>query len=250
MKKFMKFVLAALAAAFVFNGAAMAADAFGDFKLYAGKTYLKPFARDFGGLIGGSDFNSGRAVGFPGFDVGVTAVVQSKPAAANKILKNANVKAFGLPLLHASVGLPVVGADIGLRGMSISGLSVMGAGVTYPVFKSGTLTKFIPDVAVSAFYDVINYDYFKGSHMSFDVSASLDFPVIKPFAGIGCDRTKIEAKGLTGATEPVNGASGAASGERFTLGVKLVPLPLTYVFGAYSILHGIAGYQAGLGVKF
>lgn len=249
MKRFMKFAMAVLAAVFIFNGAARA-DAFGDFKTYAGETYLKPFAKDFGGLIGGSDFNSGRAVGFPGFDVGVTAVVQSRPDAANKILKNANVKAFGLPLLHASVGLPVVGADIGLRGMSVSGLSVMGAGVTYPVFKSGTLTKFIPDVSVAVFYDVINYDYFKGNHISFDVSASLDIPVIKPFAGIGCDRTKIEAKGLTGAVAPVNGASGTASGERFTLGVKLVPLPFTYVFGAYSILHGIAGYQAGLGVKF
>ncbi len=245
MKRFIRFALAVLISGFMFNGVAMAGP-FSNFKTVQ-DGYIKPFAKDFGGLIGGSDFSSGRAVGFPGFDVGFSAVVQTKPSDSNRILRNARVNAFGLPLLQASVGLPIVGADIALRGMSYASLSVIGGGLRYPLLKSGTLTKFIPDVAVSAFYDAINYTYFKGSHMSFDVSASLDIPVIKPFAGIGYDRTKIE---VTGVSAALNGTSATATGTRCTVGLKVTPFPLTYVFGAYSILHGVAGYQAGLGVKF
>lgn len=246
MKRFIKFAMTVLAAAFIFNGAALA-DPFADFKQEAQDSFIKPFAKDLGGLIGGSDFSSGRTAGFPGFDIGLSAVVQSKPSDSNRILRNANVKAFGLPLLQASVGLPVVGADIAVRGMSYSSLSVIGGGLRYPLLKSGTVAKFIPDVAVAAFYDVINYTYFKGSHISCDVSASFDLPVIKPFAGIGYDRTKIEVQGVSAA---LNGASATATGARYTLGLKVTPFPMTYVFGAYSVLHGAAGYQAGFGVKF
>ena len=245
MKQFMRFAMAVLAAVCVFNGAARA-NPFSDIKNAAQKSFLEPFAKDFGGLIGGSDFSSGRTAGFPGFDVGLSAVIQSKPDNSDKILKNADVKAFGFPLFQASVGLPVVGADIAVRGMGYSSLSVIGGGLRYPLLKSGTLTKFIPDVAVSAFYDAISYTYFKGSHISFDVSASLDIPVIKPFVGIGYDRTKIEVKGGS----LLDGSSATATGTRCTIGLKVTPFPLTYVFGAYSMLHGVAGYQAGLGVKF
>ena len=93
MKQYIKSVLAVLAAVFVFNAAAMA-NPFEDFKNNVGAAYLAPFAKDFGGLLGGTDFNSGRAVGFPGFDVGMTLVMQSKPDSANRILKTANVNAF------------------------------------------------------------------------------------------------------------------------------------------------------------
>lgn len=244
MKQSTKCGLAVLAAVLILNGAAQASP-FSDFKTYASQTLLKPFAKDFGGLLGGSDFNSGHAIGFPGFEVGLSAVVQSKPGKANKILRDSDVKAFGFPLLQAAVALPLVGADFSLRGMSYSSLSVIGGGLRYPVMKSGTLTKFIPDVSVSAFYDAINYTYFKGTHMSFDVSASLAIPVVKPFVGIGYDRTKIETQDM-----PLLDASATATGTRYTAGLKITPFPLTYVFGAYSVLHGIPGYQAGLGVKF
>ncbi|MFA6434707.1 MAG: DUF6588 family protein [Elusimicrobiales bacterium] len=247
MKKFTKSALTVLAAVFMFHGAA-AADPFSNFKTGVQDSFIKPFARDLGGLIGGSDFSSGRTAGFPGFDVGLSAVVQARPSDSNRILRSANVKAFGLPLLQACAGLPVVGADLAVRGMSYSSLSIIGGGLRYPLLKSGTLTKFIPDVAVSAFYDSIKYTYFKGSHMSFDLSASFDIPVIKPYAGLGYDRTKIEVTGVP--TAALNGASAVETGTRYTLGLRVTPFPMTYVFGAYSVLHGAAGYQAGFGVKF
>lgn len=249
MKNTLKIALFSLLAVGVFAGMAKA-DPFSDFKAQAqalGSSLLKPFAEDLGGLIGGADFNSGRALGFPGFDVGIAATVQSKPNSNNLILKNAGVKAFGMPLVQASAGLPVVGAEIALRGITVSGFSVIGAGARYPVFKSGALTKFIPDVSVSAFYDVINYGYFKGSHMSFDAAASFDIPVIKPFVGVGLDRTSLEIKGVS---TLLNGVDASISKPRYTLGVKFSPLPLLYVYGAYSSLHGQGGYQAGFGARF
>lgn len=250
-----KTALIALCAAFLAGSfaAPAKADSFEDFETYIGATQaqakklLKPFAADFGGLVGGADFNSGRALGFPGFDVGLAATVQTKPSSGNDILQNAGVDAFGLPLLQASVGLPVIGADVAVRGLSVGGLSVMGAGVRYPVFKSSTLTKFIPDIAVSVFYDTVNYDFFKGSHMSFDVSASLDIPIVKPFAGVGYDRTTLEVKGVNAI---VNGVEETSSEPRYTLGVKFSPLPLVYIYGAWSSLHGQTGYQGGLGARF
>lgn len=211
----------------------------------AAKALLTPFTEDFGGLIGGADFNSGRALGFPGFDVGIAATVQSKPDTKNTLLTG--VDAFGLPLLQASVGLPAIGADITLRGVSLAGLSVIGGGLRYGVLKSGTLTKFIPDVSVCAFYDVISYDYFKGSHLSFSAAASFDIPVIKPFVGIGLDSTSLEVKGVNAV---VNGVKADAAKLRYTLGVKFSPLPLVYIYGAYSMLHGQTGYQGGLGARF
>jgi len=245
MKNILKIALFSLIAVGVFNGMAKA-DPFSDFKKIASKTLLKPFMEDVGGLIGGADFNSGRALGFPGFDAGIAVTMQLKPNSNNLILKDADVKAFGMPLAQVSAALPVVGADIALRGITVSGFSIVGVGARYPLFKSGTLTKFIPDVAVSAFYDVVNYNYFKGSHMSFDAAASFDIPVIKPFVGIGIDRTSLEIKNVPG----FNGVDATISRPRYTLGVKFSPLPLLYVYGAYSVLHGQDGYQAGFGARF
>ncbi len=226
--------------------AAASADPFSDFKTYASGALLKPFAADLGGVIGANDFNSGRSLGFPGFEAGITAGIQAKPANDDRILRDAKVNAFGVPLLQAGVALPFVGADVMARGTGYSGFSVIGGGLRKSLLKSGTLTKFIPDVSVAVWYDVINYDYFKGSHMSFDASASFDIPVVKPFVGVGLDRTRLEIKNIAG----LSGTDGTISKPRYTFGVRLSPLPLVYVYGAYNILHGQAGYSLGTGIKF
>lgn len=224
------------------------ADPFEDFKAklqLLGEAKLKPFAADLGGIIGANDFNSGRAIGFPGFEAGLAATIQSKPSVENRILRDAGVDTFGVAMLHAGAALPLIGADIMVRGTGYSGFSIIGGGLRYPLLKSGTLTKFIPDLSVSAYYDVIAYDYFKGSHMSLDAAASFDIPVIKPYVGVGLDRTKLEIKNVPGIT-----GSGTISKPRYTMGVRFSPLPLLYVYGAYNILNGQAGYSMGAGAKF
>ncbi len=226
------------------------ADPFSDFKKITTDAYIKPFAADLGGLIGANDFNSGRSIGFPGFEAGIDAAIQAKPSSDNRILRDAKVNAFGLPMAHAGAALPLVGADVMVRGVGYSGFSIIGGGLRVPVLKSGTLTKFIPDVSVSAYYDVINYDYFKGTHLSLDAAASFDIPVIKPYVGVGLDRTRLEVKGLSGASAALNGTAGTISKPRYTIGVRLSPMPLLYVYGAYNILHGQTGYSVGAGLKF
>lgn len=248
MKKITVMVSLLALTMFVFANSAKA-DSFEDFKAQIqelGKTYIKPFAEDFGGLIGGADFNSGRTVGFPGFDVGLVLVAQSKPNDDNRILKNAGVDAFGIPFLQGSIGLPLVGMDVAVRGIAYSGLTILGGGIRYSFHKSG-IAKFIPDVMVSGFYDVINYDYFKGSHYSLNASASFDIPVVKPFVGIGYDNTEIKIKDVSAT---LNGISDSTGKIRYTAGIKLIPFPFLYVFGAYSIFHGQSGYQLGAGAKF
>ncbi|KAF0125216.1 MAG: hypothetical protein FD189_1811 [Elusimicrobia bacterium] len=232
-----------------FSAGMAAAGDFDNFNNNASQTLLKPFAKDLGGLLGAMDFNSGRSLGFPGFDVNATAVVQSKPSSDNAILNLANVGAFGVAMLQASAGLPLTDLDVAVRGVSYGGLSIMGAGVRYGIFKSGLATKFIPDISVGAFYDVIDFDYFKGSHLSFSAAASFDLPIIKPYAVVGIDRTTVEAQNNT-VTPAVNGVDATVTKPRYTLGVRLSPLPLVYVYGAYNILHGEGGYTAGLGVRF
>ncbi|HCC48363.1 MAG TPA: hypothetical protein DEQ38_09665 [Elusimicrobia bacterium] len=230
------------------------ADPFEDFKadllaksLTEAEALLKPFAMDLGGVIGGNDFNSGRSLGFPGFEAGLAFTVQAKPSVENRLLRDAGVNAFGVPVLHAGAALPLIGADVMARATGYSGFTIMGAGLRKSVLKSGTVTKFIPDVSVSAWYDIVTYDYFKGSHLSFDATASFDIPVIKPYVGVGIDRTTLEIKNVNAA---LNGVDATISKPRYTVGVRLSPLPLLYIYGAYNILHGQAGYSVGAGAKF
>jgi hypothetical protein len=226
------------------------ADPFEDFKAQLaaqGKGLLKPFAMDLGGVIGANDFNSGRSLGFPGFEAGIAATIQAKPSAENRALRDAGVDAFGAALVHGGVALPAIGADLMVRGTGYSGFKVIGGGLRKSVLKSGTLTKFIPDVAVALYYDVIDYDYFKGSHLSLDASASFDIPVIKPYVGVGVDRTKLEIQNVAAG---LNGVDATISKPRYTVGVRLSPMPLLYVYGAYNVLHGETGYSLGAGAKF
>lgn len=220
---------------------------FDDFKQNFQQNYFKPFVEDFGGILGASDFSSGRVLGFPGFDVGFDMALQKEPSSDNKILKDAGVETFGIPLVHASVGLPFTGFDVILRGFSYSDLKIVGGGIRYNIFKSGMITKFMPDLSALFYYDNIDFKYFDGSHMSFDIVGSWDIPIIKPFVGAGIDRTKLETKNLgTG----LDGISSTASKTRYTVGLRFCPLPLVYIYGAYSIVHSENAYNIGLGIRF
>lgn len=240
-----------LSFAFLFSlSISVMADPFDNFKtqiITDPHALIKPFAADFGGVLGENDLSGARNAGFPGFDVGLSLALQAKPSSEDKVLKNAGVDTFGIPMFHAAVGLPLTGLDVMARGFSYSGLSIIGGGLSYNIVKSGSLTKFIPDIAVSAFYDSINYDYFKGSHLSANIAASFDLPIVKPFAGFGIDKTSLEIKNVD---PSVNGIDGSISKARWTIGTRITIFPLVYIYGAYSSLHGQSGYSGGLGARF
>ncbi|MEF3279753.1 MAG: hypothetical protein K6357_02140 [Elusimicrobiota bacterium] len=231
---------------FLLIGKGYSAPFYDDFRDNFLKDYLEPFVKDFGGVLGANDFNTARNLGFPGFDVGFDFAIQKEPSSDNRILKKSDVKSFGMPLVHASVGVPLTGMDATLRGFSYSGLNIIGGGLRYKIFKSGMFTKFMPDLSVMAFYDNITFDYFEGSHISFDLVGSWDLPIVKPFVGAGLDRTKLEVKDI----DNFDGESETVSKTRYTFGVKFCPIPLIYLYGAYSRLHGESGYNFGLGVRF
>src|SRR5687768_13567425 len=80
------------------------ADAVGDFQTRVRAEYLRPFARDLGGLMGSATAHQGRTLGFPGFWVGGVAATQVRPDKDDRILRDSGVKSFGLPMLEAQVG--------------------------------------------------------------------------------------------------------------------------------------------------
>lgn len=246
MKKCITNSLLVVFAVAVFSSGAFAKP-FDEFKDRVQTEYIKPFARDLGGLLGGADFHSGRAMGSPGFNVGGVGVIQFKPEKDNKILTAAGVDTFGIPLIQVGVGLPYK-INLVARGMSAAGVTTIGGGLRYGIYKSGMLTKFIPDISVGVFIDKLTHDYFKATHFSASISASLNLPVVKPFVGFGYDNTKLEVKD---ATNPLlRGMSATAKDIRYTAGVEFSPIPLFYIFGAYSVFHGSPGAQFGLGAGF
>ncbi|MBI4423692.1 MAG: hypothetical protein HY554_08195 [Elusimicrobia bacterium] len=235
-------LLAALAAL----AAPASATPWGDAHNRATAGNLRAFASDLGGLLGGASFHSGRSLGFPGFDVGVVAMTQFRPAQDNAILRGSGVKGFGLPLVQAEFGLPLR-TDVIVHGATGAGAQVAGGGLRFGALRSGMLVR-IPDVAVSAFADRLTHDQFTANHYAVNASASWHLPILQPYAGVGYDVTNVELK--TSVVPGLAGSEATAQGVRLTAGVAVTPLPFVYLFGAYSIRHGASGADAGLGVRF
>jgi hypothetical protein len=207
---------------------------------------IKGFARDMGGLIGVSDFHSADLPSLGGFDIGAGAAVQSKPDSSDGALTKAGVKAFGLPLARVEAGLPF-GASVFLRGVGYDGNQLLGGGARYQLYKSGLLIA-IPNVAVTAGYDSLSQDVFKLTHMGASVQASWDIPIVHPFIGVGYDSTKVTIK--ENVVPSLVGDNDTGTGTRETVGVSLTLIPFTYIYGAYSLMHGVSSGEAGLGIKF
>lgn len=231
------------------------ADPYNDFKTRVTETALKPFALDIGGLLGAASFSDGRALGFPGFRLDVLGVVQSRPDRANVIMHAAGIKAFGIPMLEAAVGLPGK-IDLVVHGLEVNHVSIIGGGVRYGIFKSGLLTKPIPNIGVGFFGDKASHSFFKATHFGANISASWNLPIVTPFIGAGFDTTKIVVgaaanPALTAAQNAaLVSAHTSASGSRFTAGVDVTPFPFARIHAAYVLLHGIGGGKFGLGVQF
>ncbi|MBI3549774.1 MAG: hypothetical protein HY078_12110 [Elusimicrobia bacterium] len=237
-------ILAALAVAIVAGTAG--ATAFGDFKSNVNLGNLKPFALDIGGVLGGTNFHSGRSLGMPGFDVGVVGTMQLRPDRDDTILRNAGVQRFGIPMIQAEIGLPF-NFDVIAHGMSAQGARVFGGGLRYGIHKSGVLSV-LPDVAVSVFGDKLNHEFFNATHFSGNVVASFHLPIVHPYVGFGYDVTKATVGAATAAG--VVGGSATARGTRLTAGVDVSPIPFLHAYGAYNLLHGLPGIDLGLGFRF
>ena len=218
-----------------------------DFQSRVQADLIKPFALDLGGVLGGASAHTGRTLGMPGFWAGAVGSVQMRPDRDDRILNAAGVKVFGLPMIEAGVGLPFK-IDIILHGIKAYDASIFGGGVRYGVYRTDLVDTFLPNVSISAFGDKVNHKYFSATHGSLNAAATWNLPIVKPFFLAGCDVTEVTVGAAT--TPGVSGLKATARGSRFSAGVDLHPLPLISLRGAYTLRHGIPGFDFGLGAQF
>ncbi|UPT74605.1 MAG: hypothetical protein M0D55_02405 [Elusimicrobiota bacterium] len=240
----MKTILAALL--LLIAGAARA-DSFNDFQNSARPGNLKPFALDLGGILGGASAHTGRAIGMPGFWAGVVGSVQSRPDRDDMILRNSGAQAFGLPMIEVGVGLPFK-VDVIARGVALEGLTVLGGGLRYGLYRTDVVDTFLPNISISALGEKVDHKYFTAAHGALNAAATWNLPLIKPYFVVGYDVTEVKAG--SGVFPGVVGAKATARGSRFAAGADVHPLPFISVRGGYSIRHGIPGFDLGLGVQF
>ncbi len=208
---------------------------------------IKPMALDLGGLMGAVSFHTGQSLGVPGFSAQAKGAVQSTPDKNNLVLRNTGVKTFGIPVLELGVGLPFR-IDVIAHGIKAEGISLFGGGLRYQIFKAGLITKFLPNVGVAAFGDVMTHDAFRARHFGLNAAASWDLPLVDPYVGAGYDATTLKVNSAT--TVGVTGLTASAVGSRFTAGVEATPFPFLRVDAAALLLHGIPGGHFSLGAKF
>lgn len=240
-----------LALLLLLSAVAVHADPFDDFATRVRADLVKPFALDLGGILGGAASPAARPLGFPGFSIGVTAAGQVRPDKDDRIMRDAGVKAFGLPFVEAGLGLPL-GIDVIAHGTKIGDFQMLGGGLRATLFKAGTITMAIPSLSVSAFGDKVDHDYFDAMHYAANIGAIWNkLPIVHPFISVGGDSTKVEVNSSAMVTSgAARGVSATAKGYRGSVGVDISPLPLLHFHLAYALRHGIPGADAGLTFSF
>ncbi|MDD5302819.1 MAG: hypothetical protein PHS14_06875 [Elusimicrobia bacterium] len=242
----MKNTLAFLAVLALFATSARA-NPLADFQSRVRPELIKPFALDLGGVLGGASAHTGRTLGMPGFWAGVVGSVQTHPDRDDRILNDAGVKAFGVPMVEVGVGLPFK-IDVVVHGIKAYDASIYGGGLRYGLYRTDLVDSFLPNVSISAFGDKVNHKYFSASHGALNAVATWNLPIVKPFFLAGYDVTEVK---VGAATAPgVAGMKATARGSRFSAGVDVHPLPLISLRGAYTLRHGIPGFDFGLGAQF
>jgi hypothetical protein len=208
------------------------------------QTRLDNFTKDLGVLMGGGSFHQGKALGFPGFDVGMHFVGKNTDK-DNTVVKAAGVDAIALPIIQVEIGLPAK-IDVFGRVMSYADASLVGGGVRYgiikgalPVMPSISVQGMINNLLVSA-----GANKFTASCMSVAAMASFNIPIVDPYIGIGMDQTEVTAD------SSITALKGKATATRLEAGVNLTLFPFTYAQLGGVLTNGELSYSAGLGVKF
>ena len=223
------------------------ADSYSEFRNLIQTNYVKPLALDLGGLLGSASAHTGRTLGFPGFWVGGIVSIQSHPDKDDRVLRDSNVKSFGLPMVEVGVGLPFK-IDVIVHGITGHDLTIYGGGLRYGLYRTELVDSFLPNVSISAFGDKVNQRYFGAAHAAFNAAATWNLPIVKPFFVAGADITELTVG--ESSNPGVTGAKATARGSRYSVGVDVHPLPLTSLRVSYTLRHGIPGYDIGLGAQF
>ncbi len=228
----MKKTVAAVLFAFCFAATA-SASINSDFHDHFSAGALADYNRDVSTMIGLADFHTGRGVTFPGFDVGVSvsAVNTSSDSFSSEDYLYA-------PFITAETQLPLFNLGVALRGTRYDGFESLGGGVKW----HGSLA--FVNLAAGAFYDRYSTDYYDGNHYSASASASVNILFLTPYVGVGYDYSEMETKDIFSGEKSDDGLV------RYTAGVNFHPLPLFYVYGAYTYTKYSHGFQGGIGLNF
>lgn len=194
---------------------------------------LADYNRDLSTMMGMADFHTGRGTTFPGFDVGVS-VSAVKTSSDNFSSEDY----FYAPFITAETQLPILGLGVALRGTQYDGFKSLGGGLKW----HGSLA--LINLSAAAFYDRYGTDYYDGNHYSASASASVNILFLTPYVGIGYDYSELTTKGAFAGEKTDDGVV------RYTAGVNFHPLPLFYVYGAYTYTKYSQGFQGGIGLNF
>ena len=201
---------------------------------YSATSNLSAYNKDINTLIGLSDFHTGKATSFPGFDIGGS--VSAVKVGNNNDISSEDYLMTGF--LRAETYIPVVGVTVALRGTDFNGFESLGGGLKY----SYNFLE-IAHLSVSAFYDRAKTDYYTLDHYSASAVVSASLPVVTPYVGVGYDYGDFSVR-------RIGDRSSTDDSMRYTAGVNLHPFPFIYVFGAYTKTSGNEGFNGGIGVSF
>lgn len=202
-----------------------------DFKDNYREDGLAAYNRDLASLLGQADFHTGKGATFPGFDIGGT-LTAVKTSSSNFSKKDY----FYAPFIMAETELPFLGLGVAARGTSYDGFESIGGGLKWHQ------TVAVVNLSAAAFYDHYKTDYYDGNHYSASASASVNVLFATPYVGIGYDYSSLKVKDIHKKSDD--------DIIRYTAGVNLHPLPLFYVYGAYTYTKYNHGFQGGVGINF
>ncbi|MBI5242866.1 MAG: hypothetical protein HY922_04170 [Elusimicrobia bacterium] len=235
---------------------ALAREQFGAFKEYADRDSLKSFTQDIGGILGSACFHSGRPLGFNGFDLGLHGGFQFSAEGADKVIRGAGRRSFGVPWAQGEIGLPFR-LDGFIRGISFQGLTIAGGGLRWglPFFESDKPNT--PSILLSAVAHSLVHRDFSASHQGLNVVASLNAKLLTPYVGAGLDRTRVVVR-ASDLDAGLVGEDAVTLAPRFTAGLTLRNILFfvkklkydIYLQAAYTNAHGESGIDSGLGLRF
>lgn len=211
------------------------ADMNDDFKNHFSGHGLAAYNRDVSSMIGMADFHTGKGVTFPGFDVGAT--ISTVKTSSDSFSKE---DYFYAPFITAETQLPILGLGVAARGTSYDGFKSLGGGLKW----NGSVA--LVNLSAAVFYDRYKTDYYDGDHYSASASASVNILCLTPYVGIGYDYSTLKVKDFA----PFSGQKSDDGAVRYTAGVNFHPLPLVYLYGAYTYSKYNHGFQGGVGLNF
>ncbi len=203
-----------------------------DFKDHFNTSGFAAYNQDISTMIGMADFHTGKGTSFPGFDVGATvsAVKTSDDSFSKEDYQY-------IPFITAETQIPILGIGMAARGTSYNDFESIGGGLKW----NGNIA--LIHLSAAAFYDRYKTDYYQGNHYSASASASVNVLFFTPYVGIGYDYSDMETKNMVHHSTDDDAV-------RYTAGVNFHPLPLLYVYGAYTYTKNNQGFQGGVGIHF